>query len=136
MEYHKFLANISTATLPQLALAEFLARGSYSRSLQNSITIYRQRMDRLRFWINEYFPGDIRMSQPKGGFVLWLELPKHVDCVALYRKAMEKRIAISPGVLFCARGQYRHHIRLSCGAVEGETMRKAIKTLGSLISSQ
>jgi DNA-binding transcriptional MocR family regulator len=32
MEYHKFLANISTATLPQLALAEFLARGSYSRN--------------------------------------------------------------------------------------------------------
>jgi DNA-binding transcriptional MocR family regulator len=74
------------------------------------------------------------MSQPKGGFVMWLELPKHVDCVALYRKAMEKRIAISPGILFCARGQYRHHIRLSCGAVEGETMRKAIKTLGVLMT--
>jgi DNA-binding transcriptional MocR family regulator len=134
MEYHKFLANISTATLPQLAIAEFLARGSYSRSLQNSVAIYRQRMEQLRFWINEYFPSNIRMSQPKGGFVMWLELPKHVDCVALYRKAMEKRIAISPGILFCARGQYRHHIRLSCGAVEGETMRKAIKTLGVLMT--
>lgn len=134
MEYHKFLANISTATLPQLALAEFLARGSYSRSLQNSVIIYRQRMEQMKLWIKEYFPREIRLSQPKGGFVLWLELPKNVDCVNLYRNALEKNIAISPGILFCARGQYRNHIRLSCGAVEGETMRKAIKILGMLVS--
>lgn len=133
-EYHKFLGNISTATLPQLAIAEFLSRGSYSRTIQHCVHVYRQRMEQLRYWINEYFPPGIRLSNPQGGFVLWVELPHDVDCVDVYRKAMDKRIAVSPGILFGARAQYRHHIRLSCGAVEGDTMHKALKTLGTLIT--
>ena len=135
IEYHKFLSNISTATLPQLALAEFLSRGSYSRTVQQCSRIYRQRMDQMRQWISDYFPPGTRMSNPKGGFVLWVELPSHCDCVDLYQQAMDKRIAISPGILFGARGQYRHHIRMSCGAVEGEVMHNAIKTIGQLASS-
>ena len=134
IEYHKFLGNISTATLPQLAIAEFLSRGSYSRTIQRSVHIYRQRMEQLRLWISEYFPAGIRVSNPQGGFVLWVELPEGMDCLDLYRKAMDKRIAISPGVLFGARSQYRQHIRLSCGAVDGDSMHKAVKTLGTLIA--
>jgi DNA-binding transcriptional MocR family regulator len=135
LEYQKFLGNISTAVLPQLAMAEFLSRGSYSRSVHQAVLTYRQRMEQLRSWTNEYFPQGIRLSNPRGGFVLWVELPPQVDCVELYRKAMDKRIAISPGILFCAHGQYRNHIRLSCGAVEGETLRKSLNTLGSLAAS-
>ncbi len=130
--YQKFLANISTASLPQLALAEFLTRGGYSRSLRFQTPIYRQRMERLRQWIYQYFPEGTRVSQPAGGFVCWVELPSAVDCLALYQRAMARRIAISPGVLFCARGQYRHHIRMSCGAVEGEQMRVAVQILGDM----
>ena len=136
VEYHKFLANISTATLPQLAIAEFLSRGCYGRTIRQCAHTYRQRMEQLRFWISEYFPAGTRVSNPQGGFVLWVELPGEVDCVEVYRKAMDKRIAVSPGVLFGARAQYRHHIRLSCGAVEGDTMHKALKTLGGLIANK
>jgi DNA-binding transcriptional MocR family regulator len=135
IEYHKFLGNISTATLPQWAIAEFLSRGGYSRTVRHCAHVYRQRMEQLRFYINEYFPEGIRISNPQGGFVTWVELPGEVDCVDLYRKAMNKGIAVSPGILFGARAQYRQHIRLSCGAVEGDLMRKAVKTLGMLITS-
>jgi len=131
--YQKFLSNISTASLPQIALATFLARGAYGRALRQQVQVYRQRMDQLRHWVYDYFPVGTRVSQPTGGFVCWLELPADVDCMALYEKAFARRIAISPGVLFCARGQYRHHIRMSCGAVEGERMRRAIKQLGGLV---
>ncbi len=131
--YQKFLGNISTATLPQLAIAEFLSRGGYLRSLRSQVQIYRLRMQQLQHWLNEYFPPGTRVSRPAGGFVCWLELPPAIDCLALYQQAMARRIAISPGVLFCARGQYRRQIRMSCGAVEGEPLRRAIHALAEMV---
>jgi DNA-binding transcriptional MocR family regulator len=131
--YQKFLDNICSAPHPQLSLAEFLAKDGYRRSIRHAARVYRQRMEQLRLWIAEAFPQGTRISNPQGGFLLWVELPKKVDCLDLYRKAMEKKIAITPGVLFSAQGQYRHHIRLSCGAVEGEQARKSIFTLAKLM---
>ncbi len=132
VKYLKFLDNISTANHTQSTMAEFLAKGAFTRSVRSASRIYQQRMEQLRYWVNDCFPDDTRLSHPTGGFLLWVELPKTIDCMELYRKALEKRIAISPGILFSAQGQYRHHVRLSCGVVEGEQARESVKTLGRL----
>ena len=135
VEYHKFLQNISTATLSQLALAEFLAKGNYGRNIRKNVRDYRLRMEEFKRWIEEYFPEHTRVTQPQGGMVLWLELPPQIDCVELYKKALEKRIAISPGVLFSAHNHFRHHVRISCGAVEGKKAQTALRQLGAIAKS-
>lgn len=133
IKYQKFLDNISTAIHPQLTLAEFLSKGGYRRCVRHSARIYRQRMEQLRRWVSDIFPQDTRITNPKGGFLLWVELPKKYNSLELYRKAMEKKIAITPGILFSAQGQYKNHIRLSCGAVEGEQARKSIIMLAKIL---
>ncbi|MDH5182735.1 MAG: PLP-dependent aminotransferase family protein [Gammaproteobacteria bacterium] len=134
IRYQKFLDNISTAIHTQLAMAELLAKGSFRRSVRNAAHIYQHRMEQLRHWIREYFPANTRMSNPEGGFILWLELPKEVDSFALYHQAKNQRITITPGLLFSAQAQYTHHIRLSCGVVEGEKARRSIQKLATLIN--
>jgi len=134
--YRKFLDNISTSILPQMALAELLAKTSYRRKMRQVASVYRLRMDRLRYWVARYFPAGTRISNPAGGFLLWVELPKKIDCLTLYHQAMEKKIATTPGVLFSVQGQYNHHLRLSCGAVEGELAEKSIKKLAVLMSKK
>ena len=131
--YQKFLDNISTSIHPQLMLAEFLSKGGYRRCVRNSARIYRQRMEQLRRWVSDVFPQGTRITNPAGGFLLWVELPKKYDCLELYRKALDKKIAITPGILFSAQAQYKNHIRLSCGAVDGEQVRSSIMTLAKLI---
>ena len=131
--YQKFLDNISTTIYPQLTLAEFLSKGGYRRCIRHSARVYQQRMEQLRRWVSEIFPSGTRITNPQGGFLLWVELPKKYNCVELYRKAMDKKIAITPGILFSAQGQYKNHIRLSCGSVEGEQARKSIMALARLL---
>lgn len=131
--HQKFLENISTSIYPQLTLAEFLAKGGYRRCVRHSAQVYRKRMDQLRRWVSEAFPRGTRITSPKGGFVLWVELPKKYDAISLYRKAMDKKIAITPGILFSAQGQYKNHIRLSCGSVGGELAHKTINSLARLL---
>jgi DNA-binding transcriptional MocR family regulator len=133
VKYLKFLENISTAIHPQITMHEFIAKGSYRRYIRQSSAIYRTRMERLRHWVAEYFPEGTRMSDPAGGFILWLELAKQINSLELYRRAMEKRIAITPGILFSAQGQYQNHLRLSCGAVEGEKARKSVQILARIL---
>jgi DNA-binding transcriptional MocR family regulator len=132
-KYQKFLDNICTSIHPQLTLAEFLSKGGYRRCIRHSASIYRQRMDQFRRWVSEAFPTGTRITNPKGGFLLWVELPAKYDTLVLYRKAMAKKIAITPGILFSAQGQYKNHIRLSCGAVDAEQARKAISALARLL---
>lgn len=133
VRYQKFLDNISTSIYPQLMLAEFLAKGSYRRSIRHAARVYRQRMEQLRRWVSEFFPAGTRISNPQGGFLLWVELPENYDSLELYRRAMAKKIAITPGILFSAQGQYKNHLRLSCGAVEAERARKSIMALARLL---
>lgn len=133
--YQKFLGNISTASLPQIALAEFLASPAYRRLQKKNIQTYKQRMEQLRFLIMRYFPAGTRLSSPKGGFILWVELPKSFDSMELYKQALQKGVAISPGILFSSRGQYKNHIRLSCGSALSESMVRGVKILGRLLAS-
>ena len=133
VKYQKFLDNICTSIHPQLTLAEFLSKGGYRRCVRHSAHIYRQRMDQLRHWVSESFPKGTRITNPQGGFLLWVELPIKYSALTLYKKAMEKKIAITPGILFSAQGQYKNHIRLSCGAIDGEKMYATIKILAKLL---
>jgi len=134
ISYLKFLDNISTAIHPQMALAELLAKGSYRRNIRHAATVYRHRMARLREWVSRYFPEGTRMSDPQGGFLLWVELPEKIDSFKLYHAAMDHKIAITPGILFSVQSQYTNHIRLSCGAVEDDVVERSIKKLALLMA--
>ncbi len=135
VKYQKFLDNISTTIIPQITLAEFLARDAYKRCIKNTIRTYKQRMTQLRHWVHQYFPPNTRLTNPQGGMVLWIELPAEIDSLILYRLALEKNIAISPGILFSPRQEYSNYVRLSCGNLSGERALKAVKKVGALAHS-
>jgi len=128
----KMLGNITTAGPLQLALAEFLARGGYPRILDRAVAVYRARVEALRQAVLEHFPTGTRVTRPRGGFVLWLQLPPGVDSVALYRAGLEAGIAVTPGLIFFPRGDDRRHLRLSCGQVESDEGGEAVQRLGAL----
>ena len=67
--------------------------------------------------------------------LLWVELPPEIDSLTLYRLALEKNIAISPGILFSPRQEYNNYVRLSCGNLSGEKALKAVKIVGLLAKS-
>ena len=128
----KFLGNIATAATPQVALAEFLQKGGYERVVRKATRHYQQRTERLRQLVLQHFPEGTRVTQPQGGFVLWVELPEHINGVALHDAALKAGITVTPGVIFSPRGDYQHHIRMSASMVALERMAGAVETLGRI----
>lgn len=83
--------------------------------------------------IAEYFPDGTKVSRPRGGFFLWVELPKTIDTLALYSLALKRGINFAPGSIFSCRGDYKHCLRLNYGQPMGQ-IESAIQTLGQLAS--
>lgn len=134
VEWLKFSASLATSTLPQAAVASFMTSGEYHQHLRRISRIYEQRMGELRRAVFRYFPEDIKVTDPMGGYLLWIELPSAVDALELYKTALEEGIAITPGHLFSAGNQYQNFIRLNA-ANWSEKAEPAIKRLGQVIST-
>jgi DNA-binding transcriptional MocR family regulator len=83
-----------------------------------------------------YFPPGTRVTEPAGGFVLWLELPPQVDSLQLRTDALREKISTAPGPLFSARREFRNYLRINCGLRWTGSFEKAVKTLGRLASNQ
>jgi DNA-binding transcriptional MocR family regulator len=128
----KYASNLATATLPQLAIAEFLSSGSYDVHLRRIRRVYARRIAALTQAVNRYFPEGTRMTRPAGGFVSWIQLSETVDSLVLYKKAKQAGIAITPGYIFSTTDQYRNFIRLNAANWDDNSER-AIQHLGELI---
>lgn len=83
--------------------------------------------------IARYFPKDTRITTPKGGFSLWVELNPGVDSLAVYSEAQRHRIAILPGIMCSTTPKFNHFIRLSCGFPWSEALEQGIRTLGEIV---
>ena len=134
VEHLKFISSIGTPTLPQMAIAEFLANGGYDHHLRKLRRFYAEQVPRVTQAITKYFPAGTKVTRPTGGYVLWVELPPQVNSLELFQKALAEKISIAPGPIFSAKQKLENFIRLSCGAPWSEAMDQALLKLGQLSS--
>ena len=135
IEFLKFVNTSATASLTQMAVAEFLQNGGYDHHLRRIRRFYASHVERMTEAVSRYFPEGTRATRPAGGMCLWVELPSHVDSLAVYERAMASKISIAPGPLFSAKQKYRNFIRLNCGNPWSEAVEQAVKRLGEIIAS-
>ena len=134
IEYLKYVSSIASPTAPQLAVAELMENGRYERYLREVRGKYASAVARMGDAVMKYFPEGTRVSQPQGGFVLWVELPGKVDSFELARRALKSGVSIAPGPLFSASGKFRNFIRLSCARVWDDRLERALVKLAGLVA--
>jgi DNA-binding transcriptional MocR family regulator len=128
----KMATSLGTAILPQLAIAEFLESGSYDHHLRTIRRAYAQKVSQMAHAVVRAFPDGTLVTNPQGGFVLWVQLPGNVDSLELYRRAVQAGITLAPGYLFSATPRYRNYIRLTA-AYWSFSAERALVRLGQLV---
>ncbi|MCB9495050.1 MAG: PLP-dependent aminotransferase family protein [Desulfobacteraceae bacterium] len=131
IEQLKVITNIASAAPTQLAVAEFLTNGGYDHHLRSIRRIYSGKTARMAEAVGEFFPEGTKVTRPKGGFILWVELPKGTDSMKLYSECWKRNISIAPGSIFSATDQFRNCIRLNA-AFWSEDKEDLIKEIGKL----
>jgi DNA-binding transcriptional MocR family regulator len=134
VELLKFALNIGTPTLPQIAMARYLRSGGYDRHLKSMRDALGAIEARTAAAIGESFPEGTRVSSPRGGCFLWVEMPPEVDAMELHARALDAGVSISPGPLFSAAGVHRSCIRIACGTPWSERIDGAVRLVGRLAS--
>jgi DNA-binding transcriptional MocR family regulator len=129
----KFFASVASPTLQQRVLSRYYAAGVHDRHLRHVREHLAANCRRVVAAIAREFPDGTRVSTPSGGVVLWVELPRGIDGVELFERALERGIGIAPGIIFSATAGYRNYIRLSAGLPFGPEVEKALATLGRLV---
>ena len=135
VEQLKFMTTLSTASLPQAAIVEYLKHGGYERHLRRLRHTLSAQCHEMMCAVNQYFPPGCRMTRPEGGYMLWVELPKTVNALRLHQLASAEGISIAPGPMFSAQRKYRNHLRLNFGHPWSPTIERAVCTLGRLITA-
>jgi DNA-binding transcriptional MocR family regulator len=126
----KNTSTLANATLPEAVAAECLATGLYERHLRRLSPRLQAGVRVLREGIKRHFPPGTRVSDPRGGYLLWVELPWGSDGLALFHAARGEGVSIAPGCLFSLGGGLDRFIRLNAGA--GGDLEAALGILGRL----
>lgn len=125
----------SSPLINQWTLCEFIRTGEYDRYLNKLRQALLTNKERMISVISKYFPKEIRVTDPQGGAVVWLELGDKVDGNQLFRKALQSNISIAPGSLFSPSNRYLHCIRLSYGIPWNQSMESGLIELADLCRS-
>ena len=129
----KLNTSITTASMSQHLVAEFLKSGGYDRHLRALRAALKNQVSNTALAVARYFPEGTRITAPKGGLILWLELDQAVDGMQVFHEAHKRKIAVLPGIMCSTTKKYKNFIRISCGFRWSEEIDRGIATLGKIV---
>ncbi|MDX2048072.1 MAG: PLP-dependent aminotransferase family protein [Chitinophagaceae bacterium] len=129
----KMIHSISTNTLSQVAMADFLSKGRYEYHLKKLRKALHTQCLKYLQGIMQYFPEDTKVSRPQGGFVLWIELNKKINAYKVCTEALKHNISVAPGQIFSSCSCYKNYLRISYGKPWNEDVEYGLMMLGKVI---
>lgn len=129
----KAISSGTTSHFFQAVLAEFLTGSSYDIQTRKMRRTLSQRLAKMSDAVTASFPAECLLSEPLGGFSLWVQMPPQVDALALHGRAIGHGVAFMPGQLFSASAKHGNYLRLNCGNPWSPALDNAIALLGRLV---
>ena len=135
IERLKLMTSLCASMPAQAAIADYLQHGGYDRHLRKLRYALEGQQANMLAAIARHFPAQTRVSQPSGGYFLWLELPEQMDALKLFHMALAQGISIAPGPIFSPTRRFGNCIRLNYGSPWHDGAERAMETLGRIIRS-
>ncbi|RZM74768.1 PLP-dependent aminotransferase family protein [Pseudoalteromonas rubra] len=98
----------------QLALADYIGRGHYTRYLKKLNRLLALQCNQYIQILTSRLPKNTQINRPKGGLVLWFEMP-NVDTKQLQARLVDEHIYILCGDAFSTTDLYHRYVRLNFG---------------------
>lgn len=131
LSLHKQVFDLNTNALGQWAVSEILRRDLLDEHLETLRQHYRQKLDLTLQAIHDYWPAEVRVNRPAGGFHLWCRLPGDIRARTLLREAAQEQVAFVIGEPFHVDGGGQHAFRLSFAPPPDEQITEGIKRIGN-----
>jgi DNA-binding transcriptional MocR family regulator len=128
----KRFMDLETSPLLQVALCEFVRTGAYDRHLASLGKELKKRHAALQRTLRRLLPDGCTLSDPDGGFLVWLELPEPGHGDRLADAAAERGVRVVPGRTFDAHGRPSRGVRLSLSRADSAQVEAGARVLAEL----
>lgn len=132
--HEKWVNDLTTSTLIQRTLDEYVTVGRYQAHLRRSCRSNRIRRDAMLSAIRRYLPREIHCPAPQGGLYLWLRLPEGHNSLDLLPYALEAGVEFTPGSWFFPNpADGAGYLRLNFATQPPELIDEGIRRLGAAL---
>jgi GntR family transcriptional regulator/MocR family aminotransferase len=121
--------DVHVPILEQLALADFMAQGHFTRHLRHMRTRYTERRNALIEALARECGDLLDVHIPEAGMHLVAWLPTHMDDRAVARLALDQGIEIAPISKFCIAPPPRGGLMLGYANASTEDLRDGVRKL-------
>jgi len=131
VEMLKFGLSRPNEMLTQIAVAEYMGTGAFERHLRRLRTQLRMQREWVAQKVAATFPSGTRLTLPRGGLHIWLEMPANVSSEALFEQVLRDGIRVMPGAMFSNSNRFNHYLRLNCGNLRTPQLEAALDTVAA-----
>lgn len=113
-------------------VAEAINMGLLKQHVRKCREVYHLRMKTMCAAIDKFMPNDVHYKRPKGGYFIWLKLPRNIDTDKLY-EICKSTVNFRCGYHFSCSGRFHHFIRLSFAYHTPEDIELGVERLGNAL---
>lgn len=137
----KYISDLNTSKLPQVALDLFIKSGMYEKHIKRVRKAYENKLRKASEIFKSLSPQELIWHVPKNGIFIWLVLPEYVKASMLEKELKARNIIIDSNNKFFLNDiieedcpNYHNCIRLCISSVSYENIR-AIETIVTTIKN-
>jgi 2-aminoadipate transaminase len=136
LEMAKQAEDLLTGSLDQRMIFEACRRGVLERQLPILRDHYARKRDVMEQALRREMGGMATWPKPKGGFFLWLTLPRTIDAERMVTRAIEHGVIYVAGEAFYVNGEGQHTMRLSFSAPTHERIEVGVSRLARALRAE
>ena len=125
--------DLHSAVTTEVTLREFLESGALDPHLARLRERNRHRRTIALDAIALGFPAGTRVTPPRGGYMLWAEMPRTLDLAAVRDAARAERIVFASGAVFFTQPPEKTCLRLNCAKATEDELLHGLTTLGAIL---
>jgi DNA-binding transcriptional MocR family regulator len=125
--------DLHCSVVSEVVLREFLGAGMLDGHLERLRVRNARRRALALDAITRAFPRGTRVNPPRGGYMLWAELPCAVDLAQAREAARRERIVFGAGPVFFTEPQATSSLRLNCAKASESELVSGLETLGAIL---
>lgn len=134
-ETAKQSTDLTSGILDQRMVHEAIARGVIDRLAPKLRAGYQRKRTVMERAMRDAFGNRLTWPAPKGGFFLWITLPRGETDMTLFDRALAHGVIFVVGSAFFVNGTGHHTIRLSFSAPSAERITEGVRRLALALGS-
>jgi 2-aminoadipate transaminase len=136
LDVTKQTQDLFTGALDQKIVFEAWKRGVLDKQVPRLRAHYQNKRDVMEQGLREGLGSVLSWPEPRGGFFLWVALPKHVNADDLLPRAIEHKVIYVAGSAFFVDGSGKNLMRLSFSLPPVARIEEGVRRLVALVKEE